>query len=303
MGEAAEEIREQEAPESRAAESETTGEVRTEAAETEPKETAQEAGPVPLERFNKVYGEKKSLERKFELFRTDPEAYYQQYPDERPAAKAPAPPPIPQSLREVADFVVQGGDYHGKTFAEVYRVDPFAAATLYEDYRNSLTAEQRKAEEARTQAEEARKATEAEMESFGASMAKQMYGEADLTPEQQQEITTIVEDLAKWMIDNKKALLSMEEAYFLRNRDRILKGEQVKGINALAQALGGDGVPAVSGNKGDGGEVAGFGSYAAMSRNQIAANVERMDDRTYQKFLKEAPPAVRKKCPDLPWQG
>jgi len=294
MGDEAEVLEVEEAPESQEAEAEATGEAEGEASETEHREES-EAGPVPLERFNKVYGAKKELERKFELFRTDPEAYYEQYPDERPAPKdpEPEPAPIPQSIRDVAEMVVSGGPYDGMTFAEVYREDPFEAQALYEGYRNDLMQEQ----QAKQQEEQA---FQDEADRFKNSLAKQMFGEAELKPEQAKEVESVQQATAKWMLDNDRLFLSMDEAYFLMNREAILRGEQVKGINALAAALGDD-VLSVAGGKGDGGEVQGFGGLAGMNRSQIAAKVADMDASEYRRFLKEAPQAVRRKCPDLPW--
>ena len=84
-----------------------------------PEAEVEDDAPVPLKRFNKVYGEMKTQTEKFDLYkRLGPDKYYDIYPDEKP--KEEPAPEVPASISEAASMVINGGPYDGQTLGDSF---------------------------------------------------------------------------------------------------------------------------------------------------------------------------------------
>jgi hypothetical protein len=94
---------------------------------------------VPQSRIDEVTRERGETQAKLDLLKTDPDKYYTQYPDEKPAA---APAKHDGHDTDVGSLVVTGGEHDGKTIRDVLVEDPaegnLLLAKYYDDQRTEL---------------------------------------------------------------------------------------------------------------------------------------------------------------------
>ena len=263
----------------------------------EPEPELEPKGPVPLERFNKVYGEGKELERKLDLLRRDPQAYYEKYPDE----KSEEPEPVPISDNLYADLIhlrVQSGPYDGKSLAEVHEIDPLAAMAIYNDYRDDQRETQRTTKDTQ---ERLKRESEAEVNAFGAKMSVEMFSkEVDkLDGKEAKQMEQFVDEIVDWIGKTGRAN-NMEDAYFLMHRDNILKTAQVNSTKALIEGLASGEVKTVTTNKSIEGK-SGYGQFMEYTVDQLTAHIDGLTDVAFKKFAKDAPKELKDKFPQAAW--
>jgi hypothetical protein len=282
--------------------------------EAEPDET----GKVPYSRFSKVYGKSKELERKFDLFKRDPEAYYKLYPDEKPdrddTGSRGRGDTDRQSVRldDLDNLTVNGGTYHGMTLAQVRQQDPAAAAQMESAYlrtnlpsivrsqvQEALKIEQQEAKRSRLLEE-----SQQEIDTFRADRAKEFFKKTPekLTKEEAAKLDRLIDQTVAWGKKTGRGWGRMEDIYFLMTKDRQLAKAKADGAGALLSA-------AEKGSKlksvrTGGGEPAGAGydRFLEMSDAQAAREFENMPDKEFSKLMKTGSKELRAKYPGWPWE-
>lgn len=276
-------------------------EEKEEEEEKEVEEEKETKGPIPYERFKEKLdraNEADELETKLDLLRTNPEEYYKTYPEEKGEEEAEEDKLTP-SFKDAAGLVVKGGDYDGKTLAEVHAEDPFAAMDFYYNYRDGLREEERK----RTDSESKLLAdSETEVNAFSTSMAKEMFEVDDLgklDEEQGKKISGIIDSVIKWMGETGRGGAKLEDAYFLMHKDKILNDAKGKGIAGLIKSTQ-DHVSSIDSKKDTGGK-SGYEADIHLTADQLADKLEAMSEAESMKYLEKAPQKLRDKFPSVAW--
>ncbi|MFX0114196.1 MAG: hypothetical protein ACFFB3_06585 [Candidatus Hodarchaeota archaeon] len=258
---------------------------------------------VPYDRFSKVYGEKKELEWKLELFRTDPEEYFRQYPDEKPSEERSEEPEtkIP-TFGEAGNLVVQGGEHDGLTLRQVYEKDPFAAQDIYMQYKEDLLAKQRQEQETVTRLQEE---SNQEINSFAIERAKELFNKSDdfnlrdLNEKEVDQINKEIQDVLQWMDKTGRGGGKLKDAYVLKNLGTILENATKKGASGLINHLKKPSSSSISSKRTSSDRS--MENYINMDPNQLAAMIDDMSDQQFLNFRKNAPPALREKLPMVDW--
>jgi hypothetical protein len=264
---------------------------------------------IPPKRFREVYREAKEGERtkeKFDLFKKlGPEGYYQAFPDERPEA-----PPEPAPRREmippgtdIGALIVKqpNGPYDGMTLRDVYQQDPVFATNLQTDFllKQREAEDQRRGEAGRVKQEAA-----TEIETFAESVAQEVFGKSakGLAKDEEAKVTDTIQQVIEWMHKTHRGGGNINDAYFLMNKEGLLKGAANKAAAKTIKDLQNRQGPA-SIDTGKGGEAkeTGFEAMEKMTEEQLTAKIDKMSDKDASKFFKTAPKALRAKYPGLPW--
>ena len=250
--------------------------------------------PVPLKRFNQVYGEMKTTTEKFDLFkRLGPDKYYEVYPDEKPE-EIEEIPKEPVSISEAADMVINGGPYDGKTLGQVAETDPLSAMAMYDEYR----AEQRKQIE-----DDNRLITESETEetSFKSEQAKELFEKeySTLSATEQDKIDEVVSSAVNWMRSTGRGGGNLFDAHYLMNRESELSVAKGTAAASAVEAIGKGTVQSISGTKGS--AQTGFEVYINLTRDQLKDELEKMSESAKADFYAKAPANLKNKFSDLPW--
>jgi len=261
---------------------------------------------IPLKRFREVYREAKEGERtkeKLDLFkRLGSEGYYQVYPDEKPEGHAPARETAPPDT-DIGSLIVQqpDGTYDGMTLREVYDIDPIFANRLQTDY---LWNQKQDAERQRGEAERLQREAATEIETFGNSIAKEMFGKeaAQLSKEEEPKIAETIQRVLDWMNKTHRGGGVIADGYFLMNKEGLLKKAAENAGKSTLRSLQDRKGPA-SIDTGHGGELkeTGFEAYEKMTEDQLTDKIDAMPDKEMAKFFREAPKSLRAKHPKLPW--
>jgi len=265
------------------------------AAKAEDADDGQAVKPVPVDRFNKVYGKMKTFEEKLELLRNNPEEYRKRYPEEfQKAETRETPKHIP--LSEAAKLRVVGGPYAGRTLAEVLEADVVAGLDMYDAFKQNQAAEQTKRQSAIEQSQR-------ELADFEVSLSKEMFGKANdkLTGEERAQVKGIVGQVLDWMTETGRGGGRVEDAYFLMNKDNLISKARGAAARRVVEDIAKGGVSQLSTGTDDRGGKTGFSALEGMTEDQIMRRLEKMPDAEYRQFLKEASPSFRKRFPDLPY--
>lgn len=267
-----------------------------------------EGSKIPLERFKKVYGRSKELERekeeienKHNLFKTlGAEKYYEVYPDEKPADFKPAAPPTPPpQYEDLNKMVVKGGQYDGWTIEEVAKENVAAATIMINNY---LDGKRRAEETERNKQEEFNRNFNNERNTFLYERAKEIYQKTEgYTQDEINGVNAVYQKLSQWMITEKKTHYKLEDAWKLMNHDEIVKKARIEaGKEALKKATDKKVTPSI-GNGDSKAGLTGFDNVMAMTEDQLTDHISKMTDKEFVKFTKDAPKALKDKYPNLPW--
>lgn len=291
----------------------------------------EEGKPVHYDRFKKVYGRGKQAERerdeakqKLDLFKRNPDEYYETYPDEKPQdykprtvepePKRPAAklPDKPKAFSECANVVVNGGTFNGQTLAQVMEQNMAAAIDIYNKYKDDFTAAkaaERKAVEEYKNQEDAilKKIRDADVQFLNAR-AKELYGK-DFTElseddpiqgKQREKVIKVGNEVATWMKKNGRLTYTLEDAFRLMNYEKTIQDAEAKGASALVDHAKRGTVKSIGSTSGS--TVSDpYGKYLGMTQDALADLITNMPDEKYEEFLKKATPAFRKKFKDLPY--
>ena len=278
------------------------------AASAEETQTEEEKIDPIQKRIDRLTWERHETERKFDLFkRLGPERYYEAYPDERPQEEQqpipqqhPVQQPVPQ---DIGSMIVRqpGGPYDGMTLRDVYIEDPVFATNLQTQFIMS-----RQQEAMMRQAEEVRVKSEAqqEIESFADMIAAEEFNlnAKSLTPEQESRVAGTIQQVLDWMGKTRRGGGNIADAYFLMNKEGLIKKAAVQaGQKAIQDLAKRQGPPSIDTTGGGTAQDTGFAAMEKMTETQLLNRVDRMNDKELAKFLSEAPQSLRSKHPTLPW--
>jgi len=278
------------------------------AASAEETQTEEEKIDPIQKRIDRLTWERHETERKFDLFkRLGPERYYEAYPDERPQEEQqpipqqhPVQQPVPQ---DIGSMIVRqpGGPYDGMTLRDVYIEDPVFATNLQTQFIMS-----RQQEAMMRQAEEVRVKSEAqqEIESFADMIAAEEFNldAKSLTPEQEARVAGTIQQVLDWMGRTRRGGGNIADAYFLMNKEGLIKKAAAQaGQKAIQDLAKRQGPPSIDTTGGGTAQDTGFAAMEKMTETQLLNRVDRMNDKELAKFLSEAPQSLRSKHPTLPW--
>ncbi len=264
---------------------------------------------IPPTRFREIYREAKEGERtkdKLDLFKKlGPEGYYRAYPEERPEmpmreATREAMPPV----GDIGALVVRhpGGQYDGMTLRDVYAIDPVFATALQTDFL--WTQKQESAKRAGA-FENLRNESKTEIETFAESIAKESFGKSakELSKDEEGKIVETIQKVLNFMTKTGRGSGIMEDAYFLMNKEGLLKkAAETASRGALRSLTERKGPASIDTSGGGSAKETGFEAVANMTEQQLVEHIDSLDDKAMTKFLKEAPKSIRAKLPGMPWK-
>lgn len=287
----------------------------------EPKPKEPEESPRYQKRIDELTRAQREAQEKLELLESNPGEYYTRYPDKRPAsyqspAVQPTPRAAPQPLRAAApeepvndwDRVIEGGDYDGRVFKDVFEEDPaytFQAfpriATRYEWHQLD---EQRREQDRKRQAKEE---NDREASEFTDSLSMEFFKKpfADLTPDEARTVDAERNKTLAWIEDNtfyaKKNMLN-HARFLMTGKQTIAKAAAAGATSLLEKARRGQ-VASISAHT-ESADVTGWEWWEKATPEQISGAMDKMSDSKFQEFLKQAPESVRNRdvLTHLPWK-
>lgn len=270
---------------------------------------------IPPKRFKEVYREAKEGERtkeKLDLFKKlGPQGYYQVYPEERP--EAPPAREVPREVippgADIGSLLVQydpktsaeNRQYEGMTLRDVHAIDPVFATNLQTEFlwQQKQAAVQQVGEFNRVRQESA-----TEIETFAESVAKENYGKStkELSKDEEGKVVDTIQAVLNFMTKTNRGSGLMDDAYFLMNKEGLLKKAAENASMGTLKSLQERRGPA-SIDTAQGGEVkdTGFEAYGKMTEVALTAKIDAMTDKEVAKFFKDAPKSLRAKFPSIPW--
>ncbi len=291
----------------------------------EEEETFEEGKPVPYSRFAKIYGRAKTAERaalerdeykeKLELFKTDPESYFEKYPDERPEEKsAPEKPsPVPSTPVKVKSFKEMLGavindpanpDYHGQPLKNLMQLGPEGIAAAYDYYEMYKEDARQQAQEAKAKDEAIAERIKARDNSFLDSLARDTFQKplAILDKTESAKIEGIRKQVLAWMKKNDKLAMDLEDAYIVMNKDELIKKAKETGAKAAIDHTKAASPRSASATVIDNGKkVSVYDQFADMDKKAMVKAIDGMTDAQFAAFRKNAPDSFKKKFPEIPW--
>ena len=264
---------------------------------------------IPQSAFDRRVAEiRTQSEQKLDLLKTNPEEYYQRYPDEKPAGQGkPATSDFesgkPAEAGKVEDLTIEGGTYDGWKFGDVFRHDPVTAYKISPYHARLIHDRQLDSEkEQRSSIERLKSESEQEVVSFSVSIAKELFEKEDaLTPEETQKVDAVLNKTLDWMGKTGRGGGILADAYWLMNREVDTKKATANGAKAVISAGRKGRVQTIS-SSASGGELTGYEAMEAMSADDLEDEMGRWSEKKFTEFLKKAPSSLRKKLPDLPWE-
>ena len=260
-------------------------------------EAEEEAKTKTQQRIDELTARSKTAEEKLDLFKRDQDAYFQQYPDEKPHEERFAQGSDDYTL--ASGMVVTGGPHDGKTLQEVMDVDPISGNILMNEHFHAQRVSMR--EEEKEKAKEAEK-SQREVDDFMLARAKELYPgkDKDFTQSEMDTLNKSVSETLDWMQKTGRGFANLEDAHYLMNRDKDIVKAKSDGAKAIAdQAIRGS-VQTISSSASSGTET-GYEADMAMSAQELSDKVEKMGEKAYTEWVKDAPKELKAKHPDLPW--
>jgi len=194
------------------------------------------------------------------------------------------------------------------TLNDIYAENPALATKLQFDYENrqreAVNAAKREAETKEQEAARLKEESLSEIETFADSISAEMFGKSakEITPEQEVQIAGTIQQVIDWMTKTKRGGGIIGDAYFLMNREGLLKkAKESGGMKVLKDLTERKGPASI--DTGSGGEVkeTGFEAAEKMTEIQLKEHIDRMSDKDADKFFKTAPQRLKDKYPSLPW--
>ena len=235
--------------------------------------------------------------QKLELLKTDPNSYYEKYPEEKQEAPQEAPQEAQQNfntLSQAGDLVVQSGPYKDMTLKEVHEVDSWSAQEMFDKYRENERLAGIESDKARTE-------SDTQISAMQESLAKDTYGIelSEIDKKQTDEINTIIEETISWMETTGRAPGNLADAYYLKNRGKIdnkTKGEAVKSFVKSVKENKQESID----SKNDNGATIDV-DVVDMSKAQLDAHISGLSGNDFMKFMKDAPEDIKKAHPGFAW--
>jgi hypothetical protein len=287
-------------------------------AEGEQEEGAEEGGqedkePPVQKRIDRLTWEKNEAQRKLDLLRTNPEEYYQQYPDERPQESTQGQPQAQggqQQAGEVPAFSqclgmqIQGGQFEGYTLGDLWNSeDKTLQAAAFDLYNNFANERRREVEEQRASERQAKQEIEQAYDSFVAERAKEMFSKdtGALSREEQQKVAQVVQDTLDFA--EREGVINLSNAWKLMNLDKTVREAEERGVKGLVEHTSKRGPRSASSSNVGSGASKGdpYAQYLEMGEDALLDKIETMGDAEIDRFLKNATPEFRQKYPALPY--
>ena len=266
----------------------------TEKEESEEAESDKDEPKVPQSRVDEIVSERKETQHKLDLLKTDPGAYYEKYPDEKPAEPAAA-----TKDSDIGNLRVEGGEYDGKTVDEVLAIDQAAGTKLILAYYRTQDTElaEQKSTEATRLAE-----SEAEINTFSDGVSSELFEKkaGDLDAKEKVKVEEVVQATLDFMKETGRGGGVIADAYYLMNRDSENAKARTDGAEKLINKLTTGAVASTSSSK-DSGLDTGYAADMALSADELADKLDKMSDSVSSKYMKDAPKEMRDKYPHLPW--
>lgn len=269
-----------------------------------------EGTKIPLKRWKSLYWEgqetqraKTETERKFNLFKElGPDKFYSLYPDEAPQGWKPTPAPVAapeltaDTYHAIGSMQVEGGPYDGMTLNEVYQRDPAYAITLQQTYLNEQNQKVNQIKDAQSKL---RQESETEVNQFSEQLAQERFGKetAKLSEQELRVINSEIKSTLSFLAERGLSYLS--DAYFLMNKDKLINEAKTKAGKSVLENLSKGTIASISG--GGVASATGWAAYETMTADQLGRELEAMDEKKAQEFLKNAPQSMKQKYPGLPW--
>lgn len=262
---------------------------------------------IPPKRFAEIYRKAKDGERtqeKLDLFKKlGPEGYYQAFPDERPPeARREAPRETIPSDTDIGSLIVKqpNGQYDGMTLRDVYAIDPVFAT----DLQTKFLWQQKEAEQERSNtASKIRQEAATEIETFAESVAQEVFGKTakGLVEDEEAKITETIQAVLDFMHTTHRGGGNISDAYFLMNKEGLLKTAASKAAAATIKNLQDRKGPASINTAAGDAKDTGFEAMEKMTEEALNRKIDAMNDKEVAEFFKAAPKALRAKYPGLPW--
>lgn len=263
---------------------------------------------VPYARFKEVndkYTAAADAQTKLDQFkRLGPEGYYQLYPDEKPEDwKPPGKTEDDPKKDDFRKLKVEGGQYDGWTFEDVFKHNERAAFQLDSYYAQILREEKVDGErKATSERERLEKESEEEIHTFTTNLSTELFGKSDgLDDKQKGQINSMVDNIITWMSQTGRGGGNIADAYILMTIDDKLKDKADRTLKTIATVLRDDTPSSISSNK-TSPKDGGYMRFLNMTPAQAASEMENWTDAENLEFLQKAPKAIRDKFPSLPWK-
>jgi hypothetical protein len=283
---------------------------------------------IPAQRWKKLYHNYKEaerkhseaatgrteLEKKFKLFRIlGPDKYYDIYQDERPKDYHPkqggAPGQAATKQTDPFSLVAQYPDpnhpFHGMTLGDIYKQDPAEGRRLEraweQNQQKQTTAEQQRKEAATQSRRKLLQESEKEVKDFSESLAKDLFRKdvSSLSKEEEEKVDQTIRQTLEFMKQTRRGGGNLADAYYIMNRETLLKDAKATGGRAALESLQKNHVPSIG--AGAGAAPAGMDALESMSSDQLARHIEGMSEKAYMAFLKNASPELKAKHPSIAW--
>lgn len=200
--------------------------------------------------------------------------------------------------------------YNGMLFKDVYTASPEDAYALSSHHAHQHALDLRDVQNA-----EAAKKKEyddwvkGELDNFESARASELFDSKDygsLTTAQKTEISGIKDKVLAWMDKTGRGGASIEDAYFLMNKDDIISRARSSGAKALAKDAASGKVVRVNAGGGGDSDVSGkvdgtWKSLIGASAADVEEHLMGLDETAFSKMMKEAPKEFRDKYPYLPY--
>lgn len=268
-------------------------------------------------RINELYGKNKEFEERLELLKTDPEAYYQKFPDERPQSKEKTIDVTPKAPdpNDPFSILIKGGDFDGKTFREVYELDPDAAwqiaknaeeERLYYRLENQIEYERRQekdrqAQEAATIEERVKKDTA----NFLDTRAQELFEKPidDLSEDDRGKVENVLQSVIDWQTEQANQgnfITNLDHAYKIMNFNDLVAKANGKAAKSMVNKARSAEAPSAHHSSSDN-SGKDTSSYMEMGSKELAAVINDMSEAEQDKFYADAPEELKAKHPSLPW--
>lgn len=276
------------------------GELKTDTAPVDDPHKPAKDNMIPQTEFDRRVGEiRTQAEQKLDFYKRDPEGYYQEYPDERPAqTTAPVKQAATDGTDEVANLVVQGGQYEGMTLKDVMEVDQVAGNLMVLEYWKGQQDEKQAAITRQSQRVDG---AQNEVNVFAVEVSKELFGKTDgLTEDETGKVGAVIQGTLDWMKSTGRGFANLSDSYYLMTRDEQIKKAKGDGARAIADSVTRGGVATISSNRGGGADT-GYEADLTMTAEQLTAKLDKMSDPAVEKWAKNAPDELKKKYADMPW--
>jgi len=205
----------------------------------------------------------------------------------------------------VVEYEDKSNKFHGKTFKQIYDIDPDEAFRISPSLAQRLLLQERDEAKAAENAEiERRNQAQKEVDDFISILAKDTYGldnKDKLDSEQGKAVEAILDRVHNWMRDNNKWGITPHDAYILMDHKNLIKKAESDAADKIVDAAQRGNVHNVkSKSDGDNGRKPSE-DMSQWTENQLEAHLDSLSPAAFDKFLTEAPSALKKKFPDLPW--